>query len=91
MTYLYWAVIGIIVVAILFGIKDFLYLFISSWYENGVKFTILLIIFIALLISPAFIKEYAPGYYGWSIWALILYSLSLLGYRQLNKGTHKED
>lgn len=61
----------------------------TSWDENGKKFTILLTILLALFITPAFVKDYAPQYYGFSIWAVILYSIGLLAYRHLFRKQNK--
>jgi hypothetical protein len=90
MEILYWSVIVILCVAVLFGIKEWIRFILGNFAENGVKATILLIIFSCLLVAPSFIKSYAPDYYGYAIWALILYTVAVLAVRYNKRGNYEE-
>jgi hypothetical protein len=70
-------VLGITLALLIAGIRDWLFYFISSWFDNGAKFTILLIICVALVFTPSIVKSHAPDYYGLSILILILYIATL--------------
>lgn len=78
-------------VAVLFGLKDWFRFILNSFAEHGVKATFLLIVLSVLVIAPSFVKDYAPKYYGFSIWALILFVGGFLAYRHLIKGTHDQE
>lgn len=91
MDILYWILIGIFVLALLYGVLNWLGVFMWSWEENGKGFTIKLIILFILFIVPSQVKEYAPEYYGFAIWALILYCVALLIHKLWTKGLDKVD
>lgn len=76
-----WFFLIFFIVIVLVGLKDWFFFFLNSWSENGGKFTLILLVLFFLFVSPAFVKDYAPEYYGLSIWILILYVGGLLVYR----------
>ena len=91
MEIIYWVFILIVAVAVLFSIKDFIRFILISLANDGVKFTLFIIVLAILFIAPSVVKQLAPNYYGLSIWVLILYVVGSLFYRHLVVGTHKED
>ncbi len=83
---LYWVIWGIIGLAVVYGVLQWLGLFAWSFVENGKSFTIKLLILFILFIIPSQAKDYAPEFYGASIWLLVLYCVALLGLRLFTKG-----
>lgn len=90
MEVLYWVSVVVFLIMLLNGLNGFFHLFRWSRHENGVIFTIKMIFFFILFIVPSQVKEHAPDYYGYAIWALVLYSLALLYLRFTNTAKHKE-
>lgn len=90
MQYLYWGSIIVFVLIVLFGIRNWIRFVSNSFLSNGVKFTIGLIILSILFVAPAFVKDYAPEYYGYSIWALILYVAGIILYSRREKNKSEE-
>jgi hypothetical protein len=78
---LFWILMGIIIMAVLFGLKDWILLFIQSWFGNGKLFTVLFIVLFLLVISQSFFREYAPQYYDFSKITLMVYIIGLFIYR----------
>ncbi|PKR86091.1 hypothetical protein [Heyndrickxia camelliae] len=91
MDILYWILIGLFIIMVLFGLKNWLRFILYSFAEHGLLAGLLLLIFCVLLIAPSLIKEFAPHYYGYSIWALILYIAGLLFYRWNKTGFKDEE
>lgn len=90
-----WIFLGLflafVALLIIIGIRDWFNLLSWSWYGNGKRFTILFIIFLVLFISPSIVNNFAPDYYGLSIWLLILYTAGLLIYRFTGKFKDNHD
>lgn len=78
MEFLKWLTIGIFVIALLYGLFQWLGMFLWSWVKNGKTFTFKLIILFILFIIPGITNSYAPELFGISIWILIVYSLFLV-------------
>lgn len=89
---LIYILFGIAAIALLFGIKDIIFMLIWSWGENGkliTLYTSLLFIFIFL---PVLTRSYAPKYHDASIILLIFYVILFLVLRFTGKfnSKHKE-
>ncbi|MEK5175074.1 hypothetical protein NST63_17905 [Heyndrickxia sp. FSL W8-0496] len=91
MSFWVWIILAVFAILVLIGIKDGFNALFTSLYENGLKTTIFLVIFFILYLSPSLVKDYAPKYYGLSIWALILYICGFLIYRMFWYNKPKED
>lgn len=91
MDIIYWIFIGIVGVAVLFTIKDFIRFILISFARDGTKFTLFIIVLTILFIAPSIVKQIVPKYYGLSIWILILYVVGYLFYRNLIVKTYKDD
>jgi hypothetical protein len=72
MDIVYLIVIVLFLLLVFWGIKDWINVFFVLWHENGVLFTLLTILLLIFFILPSILKDYAPQYYGLSIWLLIL-------------------
>jgi hypothetical protein len=81
MEIVYWIFIALFLLFVLWGIKDWVNMFKIIWHDNGWLFSLLTIILFVLFIIPSIVKDYAPNYYGFSIWILILYVVGLFIYR----------
>jgi hypothetical protein len=82
-----WILLGFFFLLIMFGLKDGIKAFIGIWFSDGFLFAGLVAVFFILFITPSLVKEFAPSYYGLAIWALILYSVGLVSYRFLKRGS----
>jgi hypothetical protein len=87
MEIVYWIFIALLLLFVLWGIKDWINIFNVIWLENGWLFALLTIILVVLFILPSIIKDYAPNYYGLSVWMLILYVVGLFIYRLSKRGS----
>lgn len=90
MEVLYWVFIAIVVIAVLFGLKSLIVLILTIFAGDGVKAGVFTTVFFILLLSPGIVKYLAPEYWGYSIWALILYVGGFLVYRHMIAGTQNE-
>ncbi|WP_141431420.1 hypothetical protein [Bacillus sp. 03113] len=86
-----WLFISVLCLVVLRSVFYGVISFISIWEEKGFKIALFVGIFVLLLLSPGIVKDYAPQYYGYSIWAVILYALGFLFYRHFIKGTSNEN
>lgn len=87
MEIVYWIFIALLLLFVLWGIKDWINIFNVIWNENGWLFALLTIILFVLFIVPSLVKDYAPEYYGFSVWILILYVAGLFIYRLSKRGS----
>lgn len=75
MTYLMWIIIGIIVIGLLFGLKDWFFFFTDIWFSMSRKNAVLTILFFILMFAYPLTKEYAPqlrNYVGLGLFVLIV-------------------
>lgn len=90
MEYLYWVLIGIGVITVLFGLKSLIVSLMDASGSYSLKSLFFIILFILLMCAPSLLKEFAPEYYGYSIWVLIFYIVGFILYSRREKNKSEE-
>ena len=88
LNYFIYIIIAIAVIALLFGLKDIIYMLMWSWGENGKLLTLYVLFLIVLIFLPATTKSYAPKYHDASVIGLMLYVVLFFVLRLMGKFKH---